>query len=68
VIGNRLVFGTVNASRSDFEAAGRDLRAAEPRWPGWASRLITRRLPFTEAAAALAHTPGNIKTVVELGA
>jgi threonine dehydrogenase-like Zn-dependent dehydrogenase len=68
VIGNRLVFGTVNAGRGDFEAAGRDLRAAEQRWPGWASRLITRRLPFAEAAAALAHTPGNIKTVVEFGA
>jgi glucose 1-dehydrogenase len=68
LIGNRLVFGTVNASRDDFEAAGHDLRAAERRWPGWASRLITRRLPFTEAAAALAQTPGNIKTVVEFGA
>lgn len=67
VIGNRLVFGTVNAGRGDFEAAGRDLSAADQRWPGWASRLITRRLPYTEAAAALAHTPGNIKTVLEFG-
>jgi threonine dehydrogenase-like Zn-dependent dehydrogenase len=65
LIGNRLVFGTVNAGRGHFETGGRDLQAAEERWPGWASRLITRRLPFHEAKAALAHTPGNIKTVVE---
>lgn len=65
VIGNRLVFGTVNAGRGHFEAAGRDLQAAEQRWPGWASRLVTRRLPFNEAKAAVAHTPGNIKTVME---
>ncbi|HVR69552.1 MAG TPA: glucose 1-dehydrogenase [Vicinamibacteria bacterium] len=65
ILGNRLVVGTVNAGREHFEAAGRDLQAAEQRWPGWASRLVTRRLPFTEAAAALAPTPGNVKTVVE---
>jgi len=65
ILGNRLVVGTVNAGREHFEAAGRDLLAAEDRWPGWAARLITRRLPFTEAAAALAHTPGNIKTVMD---
>jgi threonine dehydrogenase-like Zn-dependent dehydrogenase len=68
IIGNRLVVGTVNAGREHFEAAGRDLLAAEARWPGWAARLITRRLPFTEAAAALAHTPGNIKTLLEWSA
>jgi threonine dehydrogenase-like Zn-dependent dehydrogenase len=65
IIGNRLVVGTVNAGREHFEAAGRDLHTAERQWPGWAARLITRRLPFTEAAAALAHTAGNIKTVLE---
>jgi threonine dehydrogenase-like Zn-dependent dehydrogenase len=65
ILGNRLVLGTVNAGREHFEAAGRDLLAAERRWPGWTTRLVTRRLPFTEAAAALAHTPGNIKTVMD---
>jgi hypothetical protein len=68
MIGNRVVFGTVNAGREHFEAAGRDLQAAELRWPGWASRLITRRLPRSEAAGALKPMPGNIKTVVEWSA
>jgi threonine dehydrogenase-like Zn-dependent dehydrogenase len=65
VIGNRLVVGTVNAGREHFEAAGRDLQAGDVRWPGWAARLITRRLPFSEAPKALKPMPGNIKTVVE---
>jgi threonine dehydrogenase-like Zn-dependent dehydrogenase len=65
ILGNRLVFGTVNAGREHFENGGRDLLAAEQRWPGWAARLITRRLPFREAKAALAPAQGNIKTVVD---
>jgi threonine dehydrogenase-like Zn-dependent dehydrogenase len=68
MLGDRLVFGTVNSGRAHFEAAGRDLQAAEVRWPGWASRLITRRLPLAEAPSALRPLPGNIKTVVEFPA
>jgi threonine dehydrogenase-like Zn-dependent dehydrogenase len=65
VLGNRLVFGTVNAGRRHFEAAVRDLAAAEERRPGWMERLITRRLPFTEAARALVRAPEDIKTVLD---
>ncbi|HEY7510497.1 MAG TPA: glucose 1-dehydrogenase [Vicinamibacteria bacterium] len=68
LIGNRLVFGTVNAGRHHFEMGGRDLAEAERRWPGWAARLITRRLPVDDARAALAPAPGNIKTVVDWAA
>ena len=64
VLGNRLVFGVVNAGRRHFEAAVRDLMAAEERRPGWMGRLITRRLPFTEAARALVRAPEDIKTVL----
>ena len=65
LIGNRLVFGTVNAARAHFEMGGRDLLAAEARWPGWATRLITRRLPSSQATRALEPERGNIKTVVD---
>ena len=64
VLGNRVVFGTVNAGRRHFEAAVRDLQAAEERVPGWVARMITRRLPFTEALKALERGPGDIKTVL----
>ncbi|PYQ15254.1 MAG: hypothetical protein DMF80_10045 [Acidobacteria bacterium] len=64
VLGNCVVFGTVNANRRHFEAAVRDLETAEERQPGWMGRLITRRLPFTDAARALVREPSDIKTVL----
>ena len=64
VLGNRVVFGTVNASRRHFEAGVRDLAAAQERFPGWAERLITRRLPVGDAAKAFEKTPGQIKSVL----
>jgi glucose 1-dehydrogenase len=65
VLGNRVVFGTVNAGRAHFEAGVRDMEAAEARFPGWLGRLITRRVPFTDAAGAITHRPDDIKTVLE---
>jgi len=65
VLGNRLIFGTVNAARRHFEAAVKDLAAAEERLPGWMGRLITRRLPFADAARALVRGPEDIKTVLD---
>lgn len=65
VLGNRVVFGSVNAARRHFEAGARDLEAADARLPGWLGRLITRRLPFTEAPKALARTPDDIKVVLD---
>jgi threonine dehydrogenase-like Zn-dependent dehydrogenase len=65
VLGNRLAFGTVNAGRRHFEAGARDLHTAEALFPGWLGRLITKRLPFTEAKRALRREPEDIKTVLE---
>jgi threonine dehydrogenase-like Zn-dependent dehydrogenase len=64
VLGNRLIFGTVNAGRLHFEMARRDLEAVEELLPGWLSRLVTRRIPFTDAARALERTADDIKTVL----
>jgi threonine dehydrogenase-like Zn-dependent dehydrogenase len=65
VLGNRLVFGTVNASRTHFEMGRRDLEAIEELLPGWLARMITRRIPFTDASQALQRAPDDIKTVLE---
>jgi threonine dehydrogenase-like Zn-dependent dehydrogenase len=65
VLGNKAAFGSVNAGRRHFEAGVRDMEAAEQRFPGWLSRMITRRLPFTEAARAIEKRPHDIKTVLE---
>jgi threonine dehydrogenase-like Zn-dependent dehydrogenase len=41
VLGNKVMFGTVNANRGHFEAALADFARAEIGWPGWLSRLLT---------------------------
>lgn len=64
VLGNRLTFGTVNAGRRHFESGVRDLAAAEERFGGWLGRLVTRRLPFTDAARARERGADDIKTVL----
>jgi glucose 1-dehydrogenase len=64
VLGNRVVFGTVNAARRHFEAGVRDLATARERFPGWLERVITRRIPMADARQAFEKTPGQIKTVL----
>ena len=44
VLGNKVMEGTVNASRRDFEAGVADLVQAEAIWPGWLARLLTTRI------------------------
>lgn len=41
VLGNKLMFGTVNASREDFIRGVRDMVLAETQFPGWLSKLLT---------------------------
>lgn len=45
VLENLTVLGCVNAHRKDFERGAADMLLAEDRYPGWLSRLVTRRLP-----------------------
>lgn len=66
VLNNVLVLGTVNARAEDFRQGIADLAETEKRWPGFLASLITRRVPLSDAAAALPHDPAQIKTVVEM--
>jgi threonine dehydrogenase-like Zn-dependent dehydrogenase len=70
VLGNRAMLGTVNASRSDFEGAVRDMAVAEAQHPGWLRRLITRRVMGLDncphAVRILETGPGLIKTIVDV--
>ncbi len=67
VLGNMVVFGSVNANRTDFEQGVKDLAAVQQKWPGLLGRVITRRLPHAEFRAALDPSEGDIKTVLEIG-
>ncbi len=61
VLGNAVVFGSVNANRRHYDAAVNALLAADP---SWLARLITRRVPLTSFADALEVWPGDVKTVI----
>jgi threonine dehydrogenase-like Zn-dependent dehydrogenase len=70
VLGNKVMVGTVNASRADFEAGVRDLAMAQARWPGWLARLLTHPvegLDNAPKALELLGAPGAIKVFVEVG-
>jgi glucose 1-dehydrogenase len=44
VLGNKVMVGTVNASRENFENGVRDMAHAEAEYPGWLARLLTHRV------------------------
>ena len=65
VLGNRVVFGSVNAERQDFEQGVKDLLELKRRWPDAVGRLITRRLKLEQIRTALDDRPaGDLKTVL----
>ena len=69
VLGNKAVFGTVNAGRADFDEGVRDMAMARARWPGWLARMLTHRvdgLDRYEEALGLLSVPGVIKAYVEI--
>ena len=62
VLGNRVVFGSVNANRRHYMSALAALAAADR---DWLARIITRRVPLEKWRAAYEKHPGDIKTVIE---
>ena len=61
VLGNAVIFGSVNANRRHYQAGATALAAADP---SWLARLITRRVPLEEFADALVRQPDDVKTVI----
>ncbi len=68
VLGNRVVFGSVNANRRYFEMGVQHFQQADQRWPGIFTRLITRRVPFSDFKSALDRRPEDIKTLLTIAA
>ena len=63
VLGNQVIFGTVNAGRRHYDQAADALAKADP---GWLARLLTRRVPMEAWAEALTKQPADIKVTVAL--
>ncbi len=67
VLGNRLLFGSVNAHRRDFEQGITDLSAIKAQWPGAIERFITERVPLARGPEVLRNKAhGELKTVIEI--
>jgi threonine dehydrogenase-like Zn-dependent dehydrogenase len=62
VLGNEAIFGSVNANRGHYEAAGKALVKADA---NWLSRLISRRVELQDWETALEHRQGDIKVVID---
>ena len=66
VLRNQVVFGSVNASRQNFEAAVRVLGQLVQLWPDAVSEIITGRFPMEEAPRLLTGRASGIKEVIAL--
>src|SRR2546423_1926212 len=67
VLKNQVVLGTVNAGKSTFEAAIRDLAILKDRWPAPTNALLTGRFPIEEHGELLLGNPSGIKNCIAIG-
>jgi threonine dehydrogenase-like Zn-dependent dehydrogenase len=72
VLGNKVMVGSVNASRDNFEAGVRDMSQAEAEYPGWLRRLLTHPVRgldrYGELFQHLQNPNGAIKIFCEVAA
>ena len=61
VLGDRVVFGSVNANRRHYAAAIVSLAAADR---PWLEQLVTRRVPLSAWHDAFVRKPDDVKTVI----
>jgi threonine dehydrogenase-like Zn-dependent dehydrogenase len=66
VLGNKVAFGSVNASREDFERGAADLERAALTFPGWLDRLITHRIRGLENYRQLMDTLTSAKDAIKV--
>jgi len=64
VLGNRLVFGSVNSSKHHFERGVADMKHIRSRWPSFLGSMITKRLGLEEFEAAFHPDREDVKTVI----
>jgi hypothetical protein len=70
VLGNKVMVGTVNASRADFVSGGNDLVKAEAFYRGWLNKLLTTPVygleNYAEMLRHLTEDKEAIKVYVEV--
>jgi threonine dehydrogenase-like Zn-dependent dehydrogenase len=66
VLGNKVMVGSVNASRADFERGVADLAQAELSYPGWLGNLLTHPVKGLENYATLLETLTTGKNAIKV--
>ena len=66
VLGNRLIFGSVNANVVDFKSGAGHIQDIIQRWPGALESMITGRVGMAEFDQAFYRGLDDIKTVIEI--
>jgi threonine dehydrogenase-like Zn-dependent dehydrogenase len=66
VLGNKVAFGSVNASRDDFDRGVRFLTQAEATYPGWLARLLTHPVRGLERCEQLMETLTTARDAIKV--
>lgn len=66
VLGNQVVFGSVNANPRHFARGVEDFVTIEERWPGTMNRLLTNRIPWTDYQTWFTQRGTGIKSTLEI--
>jgi threonine dehydrogenase-like Zn-dependent dehydrogenase len=66
VLGNQVVFGSVNANVKHFATGVKELTQIEKKWPGVLNQLITTRLPWDQYNNWFSQRGSGIKTTLEI--
>ncbi len=66
VLGNKVLFGSVNANKEYFEKGVKDLLSIRRKWNGFLEKIITRRANYEDLERAYSpESEEEIKTVIE---
>jgi threonine dehydrogenase-like Zn-dependent dehydrogenase len=66
VLGNQVVFGSVNANPRHFQQGVKDFVTIDRKWPGVMNRLLTDRIPWTDHKKWFTQRGTGIKSTLEI--
>jgi glucose 1-dehydrogenase len=66
VLGNQVIFGSVNANARHFDAGVKDFVAIEKKWPGVLKQLLTNPIPWQDHRTWFTNRGSDIKATLEI--
>jgi len=67
VLGNQVVFGSVNANPRHFRQGVKDFVTIQKKWPGVMKRLLTNPIPWEQHKTWFTERGSGIKSTLEIG-